>query len=237
MTSSTGPGIGRSASPAIHRRGFGIRLSRARSFIARIVLVSNARARRTPPSLGGRGSRSRECARERCEDRQVCMQRDPIQPANAKRQQRQLVLEPKRRSSKQCLPRGRLPSRVRSSSASTVVNLVATRGHPNRRNRAETACPSDAGGRTRTCDLRIMIAPGCSGQVQPDPDFGVAVRARAGGITPASGCLLSGSVLTLFSPDPARSHRLEPRSGVARGSRPAAAQRRGADLGAQPMDF
>ena len=121
MTSSSGPGIGRSASPAIHRRGFGIRLSRARSFIARIVLVANARARRTPPSLGGRGSRSRECARERCEDRQVCMQRDPIQPANAKRQQRQLVLEPKRRSSKQCIPRGRLPSRVRSSSASRLT--------------------------------------------------------------------------------------------------------------------
>jgi hypothetical protein len=52
MTSSTGPGIG---SPAIHRRGFGIRLSRARSFIARIVLVANARARRTPPSLGRGG--------------------------------------------------------------------------------------------------------------------------------------------------------------------------------------
>jgi hypothetical protein len=43
MTSSTGPGIGKSASPAIHRSGLGIRLSRARSFIARIVRVTKAR--------------------------------------------------------------------------------------------------------------------------------------------------------------------------------------------------
>jgi hypothetical protein len=94
MTSSTGPGIGRSASPAIHRRGFGIRLSRARSFIARIVLVANARARRTPPSLGGCGSRSREGAGERGKNRQVSVKRDAIQSANAERQQRPLILEP-----------------------------------------------------------------------------------------------------------------------------------------------
>lgn len=94
MTSSTGPGIGRSASPAIHRRGFGIRLSRARSFIARIVRVANARARRTPPSLGGRGSRSREGAGEGGEDRQVGVERDPIQSTNAKRKQGPFILEP-----------------------------------------------------------------------------------------------------------------------------------------------
>lgn len=48
ITSSTGPGIGKRARPAIHRRGLGIRLSRARTFIARIVRAANARTRSMP---------------------------------------------------------------------------------------------------------------------------------------------------------------------------------------------
>src|SRR6266542_6615421 len=42
----------------------------------------------------GRGTRSREGTGERREDRQVGVQRDPIQTTNTKWQQRPLVLEP-----------------------------------------------------------------------------------------------------------------------------------------------
>src|SRR3954449_338853 len=52
IASSKGPGIGKAPMPAAHRSGLGIRRSRAMSFPALSVLAMNARARRTPASLG-----------------------------------------------------------------------------------------------------------------------------------------------------------------------------------------